>query len=122
MAERSHTGRDVVLLGGVGVVAWWLLSRGKGWGFRGPGDSGTGTPQRPERCVVWIRADRIEVDGIVADLPTVIAKCRAVNTGEVHATGDAITGTVVNVIKALRAVGVKLALTPDLAYLVPVSP
>jgi hypothetical protein len=125
MAERDRTGRTIVLVGGAGIVAWWLLSRGKGWGFRSPGDGHgkeTDTAQRPARCIVWIRADRIEIDGVAADLPTVVAKGRQVGTAEVHATGDAITGAVINVLKALQAAGVKLYVTPDLAYIVPSEP
>ena len=34
IAEKSHTGRSYVLVGGAGLAAWWLLSRGNGWGFR----------------------------------------------------------------------------------------
>ena len=122
MAEGDHTGRTVALVGGAGVVAWWLLARGKGWGFRSPGDghaNETDTAEPPARRVVWVRADRIELDGVAADLPTVVAKCRAAGTAEVHATGDAITGAVSNVLQALKAAGVKLYVTPDLAYLVP---
>ena len=125
MAERDHTGRTVALVGGAGLVAWWLLSRGKGWGFRSAGDgnaTGTGTAQPAARSIIWIRADRIEVDGVAADLPTVVAKSRAAGTAEVHATGDAITGAVSRVLKALKAAGVKLYVTPDLAYLVPAEP
>ena len=125
MAERAHTGRTVGLVGGAGLVAWWLLARGKGWGFRSSGDgnrAGTDTGQTPARCVVWVRADRIEIDGVAADLQTVVAKCRAAGAAEVHATGDAITGAVSNVLQALKAAGVKLYVPPDLAYLVPTEP
>lgn len=124
MAEREH-GRTVALVGGAGLVAWWLLARGKGWGFRSSGDghaNGTDIAQPPARRVIWVRADRIEVDGTAADLATVIAMCRAAGTAEVHATGDAITGAVSNVLKALKAACVKLYVTPDLAYLVPSEP
>ncbi len=124
MVEREQTGRTVALVGGAGLVAWWLLARGKGWGFRSlgdrdGGDRGTETARAPARRIVWVRADRIEVDGVAADLPTVIAMCLAAGTAEVHATGDAITSTVTSLLKALKAAGVKLYVTPDLAYLVP---
>ena len=125
MADGDHTGRTVGLVGGAGLVAWWLFSRGKGWGFRSPGDghaNGTDTGQTPARRVVWVRADRIEIDGVAADLQTVVAKCRAAGAAEVHATGDAITGAVSNVLQALKAAGVKLYVPPDLAYLVPTEP
>ena len=71
---------------------------------------------------MWIRADRIEVDGVAADLPTVITKCRAVGAAEVRATGNAITGVVRDAVKALQAAGLELHVAPDLAYLVPSEP
>lgn len=117
MASRDQTGRNVLLVGGIGFAAWWLLSHGKGVGFRA---SGSGKP-RPERVVVWIRANRLEIDGVVADLPTVVAKSREAGTAEVHATGDAITHVVSDVLKALDAAEVKLYTTPDLAHYVPKS-
>lgn len=125
MAERDHSGRTMMLVGGGAALAAWLLSRGKGWSFRSPGDGSgakAGETRLPARCTVWIRADRIEVDGVAADLPTAIAKCRAVGTAEVHATGTAITGVVRDVLKALHAAGVKLQLPPDLSYIVPSEP
>lgn len=119
MAERKHTGRTVALVGGAGLAVW-LLSRGNGWGFRSPGD-GTGAKDGktllPAHCTVWIYADRIEIDGVVADLGTVVARSRAVGTAEVHATGDAITGVIHGVLRALKAAGVKLLVHPDLSYL-----
>ena len=123
MGERKHSGRTVALVGGAAIAAW-LLSRGKGWGFRSPADaSGVhGGTRLPARCAVWIRADRIEVDGVAADLPTVITKCRAVGAAEVRATGNAITGVVRDAVKALQAAGLELHVAPDLAYLVPSEP
>lgn len=118
MAERDRTGRTVAVVGGAALAAW-LLSRGKGWGFRSPGDASGAKASEARRCTVWIRADRIEVDGVATDLPTVIAKCRAVGTAEVRATGDAITGVVRNVLTQLHAAGVKLRVAPDLAHIVP---
>ena len=72
MATRDHTGRNVLLVGGVGFAAWWLLSRGNGAGLRAPGSGGDGygtaeAKPRPERVVVWIRANRLELDGVVAE-------------------------------------------------------
>ena len=119
MATRDHNGRTVVLVGGMGLLAWWLLSRGKGWGFRGPdnGKNGAvGDTTRPlTRCVVWVRGDRIEVDRVAMDLPTAIAKCRVAGEAEVHATGDAIMRSVARVVNGLRAAGVTVYLSPDLA-------
>jgi len=125
MNERDHTGRTLVLAGGAGLLAWWLLSRRHGATDAGVGrDVGTDAtpreePARRSRCVVWIRAARIDVDGVAHDLPTVVALCRAAGSAEVHATGDAITGQVVKVLKALRDADVALFVSPDLARLVP---
>ena len=121
MAERDRDGRTVALVGGAALAAW-LLSRGKGWAFRSPGDASgakAADTRLPARCTVWVRADRIEVNGVAVDLPTAIAKCRAVDTAEVRATGDAITGVVRDVLRALHAAGVKLRVSPDLAHFVP---
>ena len=116
MTEKKHRGRTVAVLGGAGLAAWWLLSRGKGWGFgsSGLGSRVVGTMAKPP--VVWVRADRIEIDGVAADLSTVIATCRAAGAAEVHATGDAIHRNVRDLIRGLRAVGVALSLAPNLEY------
>lgn len=119
MARRDHTSRNVLLVGGAGLAAWWLLSRGKGWGLRSPESGAADETPRPSRVVVWIRANRLEIDGVVANLATVVAKSRAVGTAEVHATGDAITHVIRDVLASLVAANVKLALTPDLARLFP---
>jgi hypothetical protein len=119
MAKRKRTGRTVALVGGAALAAW-LLSRGKGWGFRAPGDGSGANADRtrsPGECKVWIYAEELTVDGVAADLPSVIEKCRAAGTAKVGATGDAITGVIHGVLKALKAAGVKLLVRPDLGYL-----
>jgi len=124
MAERDHRGRTAVLVAGAALAAW-LLSRGKGWGLGGlvgASDGNADTTQAPAPCRVWIRADRIEADGVAADLPTVVASCRAAGKAEVRATGDAITGVVRKVLEALHAAGVTIYAPPDLAYIVPSEP
>ena len=121
MPKRDRTGRTVAILGGAALAAWLLL-RGKRWGFRSPNAHPAGGTTRPARCVVWIRPERLTVDGVVADLQTVIARCRAAGEAEVHATGDAITGVVWNVLKALHAAGVALYTPADLAHVVPSRP
>jgi hypothetical protein len=110
MAERDHTGPKLAIAGGAGLAALLFLFRGKGWSLGGSGGRRT-----RGRCVVWVRGDRIEVDSIAADLPTVIATCRAAGEAEVHATGDAIMRNVRDVILGLRAAGVSVSLTGDLA-------
>jgi len=121
MTEKRHTGRTVAVLGGAGLLAWLLLRGGAAGMGKGPGDGVTSRPVVPgSRCVVWIRtADRLEIDGVVADLPTVIARCRAVEYTEVHASGDARQGFVSSVVAALHAAGINMRLAHDLATIVP---
>lgn len=114
MSDRDHTGRKLALVGGAGLAAWWLLSRGKGWGFRRSGDGREGTSATPGRAVIWVRGDRIEVDGVAADLPSVIAKGRAAGAADVYATGNAIVRSVRDVVMGLRAAGVTVHLAGDL--------
>lgn len=118
MAKREGTGRTVAILGGA-ALAVWLLSRGKGWGVRGPGDAQAAGVTRPSRCVVWIRPEGLTVDGVAADLPAVIARCRAAGEAEVHATGDTIHRVVRDTIQALHAAGVMLYVAPNLSHIKP---
>lgn len=115
MAADNHTGRKLAVVGGAGLAAWWLLSRGNGWGLWSSGDGRKGTDAKPARSVVWVRGDRTEVDGVVSDLASVIARGRAAGEAEVHATGDAIMRHVRDVVTGLRAVGVTVYLASDLA-------
>ena len=125
MSENSHSARTVALVGGGGLIGWWLLSRGRGWGFRPGNGDDSAAAVNPNSgtapCIVWIRAARIEIDGVPAELEVVVAKCRVAGTAEVHATGDAITGTVMKVLQALANAGVKLRVAADLAPLLPSS-
>ncbi len=119
MAAHGRAGRTVALVGSA-ALAVWLLSRGKGWKFRASGASENAA--RPTaRAVVWVRGDRIEVDGVAAELPTVIERARAAGAAEVRATGDAITGVVWNVLRALHGAGVTIYTTPDLSSVVPAT-
>lgn len=128
MADREHhTGRTVALVGGAALVAWLLL-RGKGWGLGGGGGRGLGdaanraasgdattTPAQP--CRVWIRSRGLELDGAPAELATVVARCREHGRAEVQATGAAITGTIVAVLRALKDAGIAIDVPPDLIRL-----
>jgi len=122
MAKSDHS--NVALVGGAGLLAYWLLSRGKGLG--GPDHGGAdanANPKRPAtRSKVWIRAKQLEIDGVAADLVTLVAKARGAGEAEVHATGDAITRVVQDVLVALHKAGVKLFVPPDLARVVPTEP
>jgi len=136
MAQRdrdSHTGRNLMLAGGTALL-FWLLLRGKGWGLGagsgvGLGGAGQGanvtpttsktnmtptTGEAPARCLVWIRGDHIDVDGTRADLPAVVARCRAAGRADVQATGDTIVRTVSEVVRAIQAAGVVVYAEPDM--------
>lgn len=121
---RSGGGGTVAVIGG-GALLLWLLLRGKGWGWgggsgkgsgegSGGGTSGAGTasavteapaPVRPV-CQVFVRAQRIDLDGVPADLPTIVARCRASGRADVRATGGASVKSVEDVVGALQAAGV----------------
>ena len=127
MAQRdrdSHTGRNLALAGGTALL-FWLLLRGKGWGLGtgsgvGLGGAGQGanvtptTSEAPAPCRVWVRGDHIDVDGTTADLPTVVARCRAAGRADVKSTGDAIVGTISDVVRAIQAAGVVVYAPPDM--------
>ncbi|MGN6105498.1 MAG: hypothetical protein ACTHU0_10370 [Kofleriaceae bacterium] len=120
MADRErHTARHVALLGGAAFLAWWLL-RGKGWGLGHDGQgSRAGAPRAAQEppCRVWIRANRIELDGAPIDLPTLVARCRERGRAEVRATGDAITRSIAEVLRSLYATGIEIDTSPHLAGL-----
>jgi hypothetical protein len=121
MAKRdpnNHVGRTVALVGG-GALLVWLLLRGKGWGL-GEGKGGTGTEapgtgaieapaEHRHPCQVFVRASRIDLDGAPADLPTIVAHCRAGGKAHVQSTGGARVKDVEDVISALQAAGVTVA-------------
>lgn len=107
--EKNTTGRTVAVVGG-GALLLWLLLRGKGWGF-GDGSGraeGAATPRSktPPRCRVRIDRDGIELDGVAAEIPAVVARCRETGAADVLATGAAISGVVDAVLDALRVAGV----------------
>jgi hypothetical protein len=119
---QSHTGRTIALLSGGALLAW-LLWRGIGWGSGGigRGSGGTGkisgkgssndrnsTPKLAAVEVWVLRDDRITLNGVSSDLPTVIAHARAVGVARVHVDGWAREGWFKKVREALRAAGVDI--------------
>ena len=108
---RSHTGRNVAIVGGAAVLVWLLL-RATGWRFGGKSDgagSDTATPTpspSPSSCQVWIRSTGIEHDGQPVDLPTLVRRCQAAGRADVRATGAAIVRTIDEVMAALRRAGI----------------
>ena len=119
MAKRkSNAGRAVVAIG-AGAALVWLLWRGRGWGGREDGksrggDSGRTAPLGPP-VHVWLRGDRIEVEGVESDLATAIERARATGLAYVYTTGDTIHGRVVDVVQALQRSGVEVAAPARLA-------
>lgn len=115
-----HLARDVALIGGVAVVAWLLWQRKANGadGGDGSGFQGAAAPSLPKPCRVWIRANHIDLDGMPAKLATVVARCRENGRADVHATGDAITRSIIAVLDALVAAGVAIDAPPDIARLI----
>ena len=110
---RSHTGRNVGIVGGAAAVLWLFL-RGTGWHLGGK-DNDAATPTgSPSPCQVWIRSTGIEVDGQTVDIPTLVRRCQASGRADVRATGAAIVRTIDQVMDALRRAGVVVYASADL--------
>lgn len=113
---RSHTTRNVAIVGGALVV--WLLMRGTGWRLGGRAEAAANsTDPRTSSlkpCQVWIRSAGIEVDGERVDLPMLVSRCQAAGRADVRATGAAIERTIQEVIAALRRGGVVVYASADL--------
>lgn len=129
MAERdpqNRTGGAVAVIGG-GALLLWLLLRGRGWGLGGGGaGDGTGpagaganattaapSEARP-RCRVYLHSRGIDLDGTPADLPAVVARCRAGGGADLRTSGGSSVQTIVDVIRALQAAGVPVSAEPHI--------
>jgi hypothetical protein len=116
--DESRTGRAALVIGGGALLAWLLL-RGSGWGLgHAPGAAGgnSDTERRPigPPCRVHLDADGLKLDGVLANLPAAVTRCRAAGIAEVTATGAAIVGAISDVLTALRDAGVIVRASPDL--------
>jgi hypothetical protein len=115
MSENDHgdTVLTIGLLGG-GAFLLWLLWSGRGNGSGGGKDNGSGgagdrssTPVPGTPAVVRIRSgDRVDLDGVTADLATIVARARTVGAVDVIPAGDAREGWVNTVINALADAGI----------------
>lgn len=126
MAKRKNNAGRAVVAVGAGAVLVWLLWRGHGWGGREDGkrrgDGGEASADSSGRTAplgppvhVWLRGDRIEVEGVESDLATAIERARATGLAYVYTTGDTIHGRVVDVVQALQRSGVEVAAPTRLA-------
>jgi hypothetical protein len=104
---RKTSPGTVAVLGGAGVLAWWLL-RGRGFGL-GRHDA---RPARP--CDVRIDAQGLRLDGQLEELGAIVSACRVAGAAEVTATGGAIAGVVSDTLAALQAAGIVVRADPDL--------
>ena len=110
--DKGGNGAAVTLatIGG-GALLLWLLFGGKlgGLGRRQRGSEHATPPVAARRPVVRTRAnDRIEVDGVIADLATMLVIARDAGSVELHTTGDARAGWVSKVYYALVDAGVEV--------------
>lgn len=107
MARDNDQGRGLALLAGGGVLAWLLL-RGTGLGFAARADAAT-PPVAP--LAIRVDTDGIRVDGERTSLEEAAARTRARGAAEVTFTGAARSGTVTDLLAALRATGARLTVT-----------
>lgn len=117
MAEKQNRTRVLVGLGGATLALCLLLAGRRGKRGTGSSDAAATSPTQPPAAQVelWLRSDdRIELDGVASNLATTVIRARAVGRANVHATGDARTGFVGEVINALRAAGVTVWADPSL--------
>lgn len=128
--RASRTALTVTAIAGAAVLVW-LLFRNRGNGMdrsigakRGLKDIPSLVAQR--RLVVRTRSgDRVEVDGIDADLATALVLARDAGSVEFHTTGDARAGWVSKVYEALVEARVDVWAGPevgDVRVLQSVSP
>src|SRR5690349_2805399 len=104
--NEKNTGLHVAILGGAALLLW-LLWRGRRTGGGRTGSRG----HAPAALGIWLRSgDRIELDGIASDLPTVVERARAAGMARVHVTGDTRHGWAETVDSTLREAGIDVDL------------
>ena len=115
MPRKVYPG-TVAIVGGAGLLAWLLLR----------GRRGTSGSQRPagnvRPCRVNVTAGGLVLDGQVKELRSIVEACRAADTAEVTASGDAVVGVVSELLAALQAAGVDVRADPDLWQMAARSP
>jgi hypothetical protein len=91
------------------VLAVVYLRCGKGWGIGGSGEGGgsgsstsTSTSTSTKRCQVRIDATGTTVDGKGANRDTIVEVCRLAGGAELHVSGDARHGDVLQLQAALN--------------------
>jgi hypothetical protein len=105
MPRKSYPG-TVAVIGGAGLLAWWLLR-----GQRGT----TGSERAASRpCRMHVDASGLRLDGEAAELTSAVAACRAAGAADVTASGDAVVGVIAELLAALQAAGVVVRADPDI--------
>lgn len=116
--DKSDDDGDALTVAAIGGAAalLWLLLRRKGNGGRGNGAKrGEQTSAPPKEVGIRVRGeDRVEVDGIRADLVTAVALARAAGAARFEATGDTREGWLSKVYYALLDAGVRVSADPDI--------
>jgi hypothetical protein len=112
MSDRN-TKKGIALAGGA-LLAWLLLRRNSGLGL---GDRGDAAGNAPSVVRLRVAANGITADGVAVTHDEAVALARATGSAELTASGAARSGAVTDLIDALRAAGVSLALAPNLGSL-----
>lgn len=112
MSDRSGRTKQGVALAGGALLAWLLLRGGGGTGGGRRGGSGA-----PRVVRLRVAADGITADGAIVTHDEAVALARAAGRAELTATGAARSGTVTDLVAALRASGVELAVAAELVGL-----
>ena len=107
--RKSNAGLTIVFVGGLALL-WWLLRNDEKDPCDGedrpkppPQPTPTPTPAPDHVAVRILSGDRVELDGELSTLPTVVAKARAARFARVRLSGDATPQWVQAVLSALRA-------------------
>ena len=103
----ASTALTVAAIGGGALLLWLVLRRPKGWGWGGRSDTQQPTVRHAVSIVVR-DGERVDVDGVRADLATAVNAARVAGTAQFRASGDARQGWVSKVFYALVDAGVEI--------------
>lgn len=116
MSDRKDSTKKGVALAGGALLAWMLLrGNGGGFGFGRGGSGGVGGGTAGARVKIRVSDAGIAVDGVPTTQDEAVELAVAAGAAEVRATGAARSGTVSDLIAALKAAGVHLWLADNLS-------